>query len=52
MLATKIAATGTKAIGCPPALSRARSTARSLRQNRRCTRASAIGLTFQVSPLR
>ena len=51
MLATRIAATGTSAIGWPPAASRARSTARSLRQNSRSTRASAIGLTFQVSPL-
>jgi hypothetical protein len=51
MLATRIAATGTSAIGGRRS-SRQRSTARSLRQNSRSTRASAIGLTFQVSPLR
>jgi hypothetical protein len=51
MLATSTAATGTSATGWPCA-SCSRSTARSLRQNSRSTRASAIGLTFQVSPLR
>jgi hypothetical protein len=52
MLATSTAATGTSASSWPPRSSRARSTARSLRQNSLSTRASAIGLTFQVSPLR
>jgi len=50
MLATRMAATGTSAIGWPEADRRVRSTARSLRQNSRSTRLSAIGLTFQVSP--
>ena len=50
MLATRIAATGTSASGWPPDARRSRSTARSLRQNRRSTRFNAIGFTFQVSP--
>ena len=51
MLATRMAATGTMAIGMLPRRRRALSTARSLRQNSFSTRLSAIGLTFQVSPV-
>ena len=50
MLATRMAATGTSVSASPPA-SRVRITARSFLQNSRSTRFSAIGLTFQVSPL-
>ena len=49
MLATRIAATGTR-VTSSPAASRVRMTARSFLQNSRSTRLSAIGLTFQVSP--
>jgi hypothetical protein len=49
MLATRIAATGTSVSSAPPG-KRQRMTARSFLQNSRSTRASAIGLTFQVSP--
>src|SRR5262252_4699061 len=48
--ATRIAATGTSATVWVLPCRRARITARSLRQNSRSTRASAIGLTFHVSP--
>ena len=51
MLATRMAATGTMAIGWLPRRRRALSTARSLRQNSFSTRFNAIGFTFQVSPL-
>ena len=49
MLATRIAATGTS-VSASPVESRVCSTARSFLQNRRSTRFSAIGLTFQTSP--
>ena len=50
MLATSMAATGTRVTAWPLAASRVRITARSFLQNSRSTRLSAIGLTFQVSP--
>jgi hypothetical protein len=50
MLATKIAATGTKVSMAPEGSRRQRSTARSFLQNSRSTRFSAMGFTFQVSP--
>ncbi len=50
MLATRIAATGTSSRGVP-SFRRACSAARSFLQNRRSMRLSAIGFTFQVSPL-
>ena len=50
MLATRMAATGTRATAKPLPASVLWITARSFLQNKRCTRLSAIGLTFQVSP--
>ena len=50
MLATRMAATGTS-VRLSPEVSRVSITARSFLQNSRSTRFSAIGLTFQVSPL-
>ena len=50
MLATSIAATGTKVSAWPVRDSLALITARSFLQNRRSTRRSVAGLTFQVSP--
>ena len=50
MLATRMAATGTSSSGVPSAR-RVCSAARSFLQNRRSMRWSAIGFTFQVSPL-
>ncbi len=49
MLATRIAATGTS-VTASPVDRCVRITARSFLQNRRSTRFSAIGLTFQTSP--
>ena len=49
MLATRMAATGTK-VNASPLASRVRITARSFLQNSRSIRFSAIGLTFQTSP--
>ena len=50
MLATSTAATGTNSNRWPLACSRARSTARSLRQKSFSTRLSAGGCTFHASP--
>ncbi len=50
MLATSIAATGTS-VSASPVASRVLITARSFLQNSFSIRFSAIGLTFQVSPL-
>ena len=50
MLATRIAATGTS-VSASPVPRRVRITARSFLQNSFSIRFSAIGLTFQVSPL-
>jgi hypothetical protein len=50
MLATRIAATGTRVITMPDGRSIVRMIARSFLQNNLVMRLSAIGLTFHVSP--
>src|SRR5205085_12560009 len=50
MLATRIAATGTRVTTTPDGRSVVRMTARSFLQNNLAIRLSAIGLTFHVSP--